>query len=813
MLHRGGMIDDLRFACRTLLHARGFTIAALGILAIGIGATAVVFGIIDGVVLRPLPFGDRSDRLITLHSTHATQAQDWDDSEISYPDLIDVRESTTSLEAVEGLVWRNVSLSATAEAERIAAASITPGLFRLLGVRPMLGRDFEDADAAPMGLESTAIISHRLWQQEFGGHPAIIGRPVHVNGRQLTVVGVMPPRFAFPVAQGLWLPYRAPPTERRDQRVMMTIGLLRADVTLDRAAAELRAQADALAGKYPNTNRGWGIHTMRLHDFYVGERQRRGLATMMAAVLLVLLVASANVGSLLVARGIGRQRELLVRTALGARRGRLIRLLLIESVLLALAGAGLGVLLAAWGLDAFLSSLPEPLPYWVTISVNARVLGFTVLGAIFTAAACGLLPALRASRIDLAGGALHSGRASGAAPSQLRLQAALVTGQIALSFALLIAATLLARSAMRLQAVDIGFDPAPLLSMRLFMPASGGDELPERSRTLGTLVERVRQLPGVTAAAATCAIPADDGGDPLRLVPPDGSRTRDREVGAQRVVLADALFDTLGVRLLEGRTFTAAEIENPSSDAVLINARLASAFWPGVSAIGREIRVLDGGMVSARRVIGVAPDLVYEELGEETPQSQLIVYMPFAVAAHRTMALLVRTSGDPAAVTSAVRKTIASVNPAFAAFDVMTMADRRMVTSWGERFLGRTFAAFAVAALLLACVGVYGLTAYSAAQRTREIAVRMAIGATKPDVIRLLVARGGRLAIIGCLTGLPLAIAGARVVERALFRISAWEPAVWSTLPVCLLIAVFAASVVPAVRASFTDPAEALRQD
>jgi predicted permease len=809
----GGMLDDLRFAVRTLRHSPGFALAALAILAIGIGASTIVFGIIDGVVLRPLPFGERSDRLITLHSTHPTQAQDWDDSEISYPDLVDLRESSTSLEGVEGLIWRNVSLSATAGAERVAAASITPGLFRLLGVRPLLGRDFEDGDGVAMGLETSVIISHNLWQREFGGHPDLIGKAVHVNGRQLSVIGVMPPGFAFPVVQQLWLPYRVPRTDGRDQRTMTTIGLLRPDVTIDRATAELRTQAAALAGRYPDTNRGWGIHTMALHEYYVGASQRRALGTMMAAVLLVLLVASANVGSLMVARGVGRQRELLVRTALGARRGRLIRLLLIESVLVALAGGALGALLAAWGLDAWVATIPEPLPYWATVAVNGRVLAFTLLGALFTAAACGLLPALRASRIDLASGMQHNGRVSGAAPSQLRLQAALVAGQVASSFALLIAATLLARNTTSLMSLDVGFDAAPLLSMRLYMPATGSDELPARSRALATLVERVGQVPGVTAASATCAIPADDGGDPIRLVPPDGSRTTDREVGAQRVVLADALLDTLGLTLLEGRAFTAAEIENPAADVVIVNARLASTFWPGGSAIGREIRLIDAGAERPRRVIGVAPDLLYEEPGEETPQSQLTVYMPFAVAAHRTMALLIRTTGDPAAPIAAIRKTIASVNPAFAAYDIMTMSDRRLFTSFGERFMGRTFSAFAMVALLLACVGVYGVTAYSAAQRTREIAVRMAIGARKSDVIRMLLARGGRIALAGCVAGLPLAIAGARLIEGELFRVSAWEPSVWGTLPACLLIAVFAASFVPAVRASFTDPAEALRQD
>jgi hypothetical protein len=359
------MLDDARFAIRTLLHSRGFTAAAVVTLGIGIGANAVVFGVVDGLLLRPLPFGDRSGRLITLHSTHPTQATDWDDSDISYPDLVDLREGATTLEGIEGVVNRNVSLTASADAgdtERVLAASVTPGLFALLGVEPQLGRGFRDDEGAAAGAETVAIVSDSLWRRFFGSAPDIVGRPVPVNGRTLTVIGVMPPRFAFPEHRELWLPYRLPRGEGRDRRSMLAIGLVREGITLQAARGEVQALAADLAARFPATNQHWGVYAQPLRDYFVSDATRRGLAALLVSVVFVLLVACANIGSLLLARGIGRQREIAVRTALGAGRARLVRLLMTESLVLAAGGGVLGVLCAGWGLDALVASNPEPPP-------------------------------------------------------------------------------------------------------------------------------------------------------------------------------------------------------------------------------------------------------------------------------------------------------------------------------------------------------------------------------------------------------------------------------------------------------------------
>ena len=806
------MIQDLRFAIRSLTRARGFFVAAVLTLALGVGANTIVYAIVNGSLIRPLPFGERSARLITVHSTHPTQSQDWDDADLSYPDLMDTRERARTLEGLEGVLNRNLSLTATDTTERVSGASVTPGLFALLGVRPILGRDFSENDAAEPGFEPVAIISHRLWQRLYGGDATIVGRAIPVNGRALTVIGIMPEKFAFPVNHDVWLPYRASRQEFRGRRNLLAVGLLRPGLELGQARAELAALAASLDTAYPETNREWGFHILALRDLFVREGTRKGLTAMLLAVGLVLLVVCANVASLLVARGVGRERELIVRVALGASRARIIRLLLAESLILSLVGGLLALMTASWGLDALVASVPEQPVYWAEMTIDGGVLTFTAVVTMLSAAASGLVPALRLGSLGGSFSALQAGRGSGMNREQRRLQGFLVAGQVALSFVLLVAATLSARSAMMLQYADTGFDASPLLSFRVYLAGDAYNDPGERARAVDRLVNRLYELPGVRAATATGAIPSDDGGEGIMLIPvrPTGV---DQRVGAQLVPVTSGFFDTVGLRLIEGRTFSPTEMTRADDTSVIINKRLADLFWPQQGAVGREVRVAVGRNIHTLRVIGVAPDLVYEELGEETPQSQLTIYAPYIRSGWRTMAMMVRADAKPEALASAARDAVRSIDPAFATFDLMTMSERRRMTSWGEHFLGRTFSAFALAAVFLACVGAYGLTAHAAAQRTREIGIRIAIGATRPDILRLLLGGGTRLAVIGAVVGLPLAVAAARFLEGELFRVSPWAAGMWLALPLVLVSAVLVASFLPAHRASLTDPAIALRQD
>lgn len=807
------MLQDLQYACRSILRARGFAATAVLTLAVGIAANTIVYSIVNAMILRPLPFGDRGDRLVTLHSTHPTQSQDWDDAELSYPDLLDLRERARTLEDVQGVFTRNVALATAAEAERVTGASITPGLFSLLGVAPQFGRDFVEDDGREAGQEEVVIISHRLWERLFEADPSAVGTGIAVNARTLTVVGVMPPQFAFPENQDVWLPYRTSRDQLRERRFLIAVGLLRGETTLTASRRELSGIAAALADAHPTTNRDWGVHVMPLRDLFVTDSTRRSLTAMLGAVAFVLLVACANVGGLLVARGIGRRQELSIRTALGASARRIARLLLAESVLLAAVGGALGLLAASWGLDVLLASMAEPPVYWARPEIDARVLLFTTIITAATALLCGLLPAVRSASARALAGALHGGRGSSGTPEQRRLQGLLVAGQVALSFALLVAATLLAKSASTLQHTDIGFDGSPLLSMRVYIAGDAYDDPVARAAVLDEMVERLGAVPGAAAAAATGAIPGDDGGDTVRILPPRGPAVPGEEIGVHMVPITAGFFAALGLPLAEGRSFDTAEMRRTDGNAIVVSRRLARELWPGESAIGRDIRAAGRQGAVSLRVVGVAPDMVYEELGEETPQSERIVYVPYVRAGWRTMALLVRAEASPAPLVATAREAVRSVDRTFAPYDVLTMADRRKATSWGERFLGRTFSAFALVGLLLACVGTFGLTAQAAAQRRREIGVRMAIGARRLDILRLLAGRGAQLALLGGAAGLPLAIGAAIVVEGMLFRVSAWSPGVWVTLPVLLIGSVILASAVPAHAASRLDPASALRQE
>ena len=504
-----GMWADLRQAIRALRKVPAFTTTVVLTLGLGIGAYTVVYTIVDAFLIRPLPFGDRADRLITIHSTHPTQAQDWDDSDLSYADLMDLRESAPSLTAVEGVLSRNFSVAATDDAARVVGASVTPGLFSMLGIEPVLGRQFLPQEGAEPGFESVVILSHGLWQSLFNSNPNIIGTPILINARQVTVVGVMPERFQFPEVHQLWLPYARDRTSTRGARTLLTVGLLVPDVAIGQAAADASRIAETLASRYPDTNRDWGMHVMPLREYYVGDG--RGMKMMLAAVWLLLLVVCANVAGLIVARGVSRERELVTRAAIGAGRVRLVRMLLVESVVLAAVGGVLGIALASWALKAILATVAGPMDYWVLLRIDARVVLSAMAATTVVALVAGLAPAWRLSNVDVSAAGTAT-RTAGSSRGHRRFQRGLVVAQVAVTFTMLIGSTLLARSAIALQHADAGFDPAPIASGRLYMAGDTYNPIAARTAAVAQVMDAVAALPGVTAVAVTGAIPADDGG-------------------------------------------------------------------------------------------------------------------------------------------------------------------------------------------------------------------------------------------------------------------------------------------------------------
>ena len=807
--------SDTRQALRSLARRPGFTAAALLTLGLGIGANSTVFSLVNAILIRPLPLGDHGERVVTLHSTHKSQPEDWEDSTLSYDDLEDVRLTSKSLEDVAGYVGGGFTMLAGGEAERLRGGSITPNLFPLLGLQPALGRQFREEDGQDFGHAAVVLVSHRLFERRFGGDPGIVGKPVVLNGRALTVIGVMPVGIRFPQRDELWVPYR-PTADRqrradRTERYVAGFGLLRPGSTLDQAQGELDLIAARLAEEHPDANRGWGIRTMSFRDSVVDRGMRIVSMALLGAVAAVLLIGCANLANLILARGVARQRELAVRSALGASRHRLVGQVLGETVVLCALGGLLGLVIGTWGSALMVASWPEELPYWVQTDLDWRVVAFTAGVATLAALVSGLLPALRSSRPDLVSD-LRDGARSSTGPGHQRLQSALVVGQIALSLALLAGANLMVRSFLRLQEAPSGFVEEALLSLRFYVAGDAYDRPEARAELLRMLEQRLEAEPGIAKAAVTSSIPTDDGGHPVRLAVDGQPVPTGEEPGAILIVASPSLFETLGAPLVEGRTFEAAEHASPRADVAVVNQRLARRFFPD-GAVGRRIGLVDGTATQWLRIVGVAPDLQYEEFGEDTAQSRLNVFIPYAGRPYRTMALFVRTRTAPRAQADVVRRVFRALDPGLATWDVRTMEEIRAYTTFEQRFFGKLMGAFAGQALLLACLGVYGVLAYGVSQRTHEIGVRLALGARPLDVIRLVVHQGARMAAAGVASGLLLAVALGRLIQGILFGVSFWEPLPLFAIATVLVGVVLLASLLPARRAAAVDPMAALRAE
>ena len=808
-----GLVRDLLHAWRGLRQNPGFLIAALLTLAIGIGANITIFSIVNGISLRPMPFGERTNRLITLHPTHPTQPQEepsWGESEISLPDLIDFRRAS-GVEGIGAYLFRNFVLSGdVTSAERVQGGSVTPELFALLGVDPVMGRHFLPEEAASPGLESVVMITHGLWQRRYGSDPAIVGKSIVVNDRARTVIGVLPPGFKFPLIDQLYMPLRWDESPRGNRNVN-AIALLKPGVTVAQAQAELSGIAERLEETYPLMNRGFGVQVVPIRRSYVDSDTDRVSVVLMTGVGFVLLIMCANLANLMLVRGASRQRELAIRAAMGARRWRLLWASLTDSVLLAVPGAAMGLLASQWAVDVIIASFPEELPYWFKFGVDGTVVAFAIGTAVFTTLAVGLLPSLRAARPDLVNDLKDAGRGMSLGRGGQRLQTALAISQVALCFGLLVGANLMVRSFLAMQRADLGFDHRPIVSARGYLAGDAYNEAPARAAFYRQVVTALEALPGATAAAVTTSIPGDDGGAERRLVI-DGRTAEADEVNVQSIGISPALFDTVGLPLVAGRTFTEQETENPQAFVALINQRLAERLWPNSSPIDRRIGFRGGDDVLWMRVIGVAPDIHYEEIGEGTEQSRLNVYVPYAMDGSRSMAILVRAQGSPDALVAPAREALQRVGPTFPIYRLMPMRDRRRHTTWEQEFFGNLMAGFAAFALLLACLGIYALISYSVGRRSREIGVRLALGARPADVIGMLLRETVKVGGTGLIVGLTLAIMIARALVGTLYGVDvdAW---LFASMAAPLALAILVATWLPARRAARVEPTVALRDE
>ncbi len=797
------LIQDLRYGVRMLMKNPGFTLIAIITLALGIGANTALFSIVNAALLRPLPYHQAEQLVMVYTRTAGADARD----PVAWPELLDWRAQSQSFAYLSAFTTQSVNLTGRTEPSRVVGGFVSADFFSMLGVEPALGRGFlANEDAA--GAEKVGVVSYALWRDRFGADPALLGQTLTLNNQLFTVVGVTPTGFRAPYSDvDVWLPIQYYPnfsTERKSANFEV-LGRMRTGVALRQAQAEMDTIAARLATQYPETNKDRGVNLIGLQSLLV-ERLRPSLLALFGAAGFVLLIACANLANLQLSRAIGRARELALRAALGAGRGRLVRQLLTESLLLSLMGGALGLLLGVWGMDALAASSAVNLSPLVEVKLDRYVFGFTCGAALLTGVLFGLFPALRFSRPDLNEALKAGGRSASASLGRSRLRGALVVAQVALALVLLVGAGLMVRSFMNLAGVDPGFEGNNVLTLEYRVPRNKYPEPQQQWRFHEQAVAAVQALPGVESAAAVGAIP--HGGNvavtsftlPDRAAPPAGQEPR-----AQSNRADTNYFRTMKIPLVQGRVFSPQD----KSDAplvIVINQTMARNNWPNANPLGQQVHLLDFDMTAS--VIGVVGDVRHDSL-DEPSQSQ--VYLPYAQHPHIFASMVVRTAGDPQSFANAVRGAIWSVDKDQPVWKVRTL-DSLLQRSLGyQRFLLQLLGAFAALALLLAAVGIYGVLAYAVSQQTREFGVRMALGAQASDIFRLILGQGMKLTLGGMGIGLLGAFGLTRLLKTLLFDVSVTDPLTFLMIILLLMIVALFACWIPARRATKVDPMIALR--
>jgi putative ABC transport system permease protein len=807
--------QDLRFGGRSLLRNPGFAAIAVLTLALGIGANASIFSVLNAVLLRPLPWSE-PDRAVMIWSKWTSFDKTW----VAEGEVVDYRRRATTLEGVAAWSDGQVNLTGDQEPERVSAARVTANIFSTLGVSPMIGRTFTDAEDVPNG-PRLVVLGYALWNRRYSADPSIVGRSTLVNGNAFEVVGVMPPGFVLPTDYSaaeqsqLWTPLQMNPTSMdHGSHGYYAVGRLRPGVTVRQAADELHGIARAMTaeGLYP-VQMQFDTIVLSLEDEVVGN-VRRSIWLLFGAVGFLLLIACANVANLLLARAEARQREVAVRSALGASRLRMLRQLLTENLVLTGISAivGLGLAFAAVRVVAWWN--PADIPRIGAVTVDVRVLAFTAAVALVTSVLFSLAPALRSLKVDLSDSLKDGGQGGSSGVSRQRFRDALVVVQMALAVLLLVGAGLMLRSLWSLQRVPIGFDPSNVLTMRVSLPTTS---YPNAEQVVGfyeRLLDRVRQMPGVRTAGAARLLPlgstiGDFGLTVEGYVPPPGTGAK----GDWQIV-TDGYLEAMGERVIRGRTITAADTAT-SQLVALVNEELARRYFSGRDPIGGRMKI-GGANRPWVTVVGVVADVRHNGITEVVKEKFYVPHRQWNTATGfpiRNMALVVKTSTDPLTLVAPIRQEIRELDASLPVANVQAMSDVVSANFSSPRFTGFLLVTFAAIALALSAIGVYGVLSYLVSRRTREIGIRLAIGAGRPQVLRLVLGNGLALALIGIVLGLGLALIAGRFMQTMLYGVGAADPATFISVAVMLTIVAILSSLVPAWRATRVNPVVALKTE
>lgn len=800
------MLNDLRYALRQLIKAPSFTAVAIITLALGIGACTAIFSVVNTVLLRPLNY-PQPDRIVSIRETNLPQFPVFS---VSPPNYLDWEKQTKSYEYLAAYTGADLNLTGDGEPQQLSGLKATAHYFDVYGVKPILGRMWLPEEDA-QGKDHVVVLSYHFWQRVFGGAADVVGRSIQLNGEPYTVVGIAQVGFGLTSKVEAWTPLAFKPEETannaRGDHYINVVGRLRPGVTVAQARAELELLATQLAKQYPDSNKGWGIFLMLSQDYIVRD-VKPVLYTLLGAVGCVLLIACANLANLLLARASARSREISIRAALGAGRGRLIRQLLTESVVLAVGGGVAGVILARWGLDALLALAPSSLPRISEIHLDSGVLIFSLALSIITGLVFGIAPAWLAARADVNEALKQGTRGSTEGGARGRLRSALVVLEVTFALMLLGGAGLLARSFMQLAHVDPGFTPENATLLQLSLPQKKYAMPEQQTAFADALLERVKVLPGVQWAGITHSMPLLGGyvltfsieGRPP-IAPSD-------QPSASYYAVTPDYFRAMGIRLIRGRTFT------PRDDAkaprvAIINEAFARQFFPNEDPIGKRIDI-DLGPDAWREIVGIVGDIKQNGPDQATSAQS---YEPFAQKPFSSIDLVIRTKGAPTALLGALRPAVYAVDKDQPVGAIRPLEEILADSIARQRFAMTLLSVFSVVALVIAAVGIYGVMAYNVVQRTGEFGIRMALGAQQRDVLRLVLMQGGKLIGLGLVIGLSATLAASRAMGSMLFNTSAYDPVTLATITLLLGAVALIACLLPANRATKVNPIEALRAE